>query len=129
MTNTDKPPVAPVEGQQSLASRLARMTDIQKRTHKRLKKLEALIPLADAACDYADRHCRAFPIATAPRERWIEFWDASAKAWRAMWLSPYVEIDTDYYTHWRETAPPPSTPPLPAVFVELGAALERLKGA
>jgi hypothetical protein len=46
-----------------------------------------------------------------------------------MWLSPYVEIDTDYYTHWRETAPPPSNPPLPAVFVELGAALERLKGA
>ena len=87
------------------------------------------ISAADAACDYADQHCRAFPIATAPRERWIEFWDTSAKTWRAMWLSPYVEIDTDYYTHWRETAPPPTNPPLPTVFVELGAALEKIKGA
>jgi hypothetical protein len=31
------------------------------------------------------------------------------------------------FTHWREPFPPPSNPPLPEVFVELGAALEKIK--
>lgn len=40
-----------------------------------------------------------------------------------------ILIDIDDYTHWRPLPPPPTTPPLPAVFTELGAALEKIKGA
>jgi hypothetical protein len=114
--------------QKSLESRLARMTDIQKRTHKRSKKLEALTPLADAVCDYADANCRAFPIATAPRDEWFLAWDDIEGDWDEITRDGLIHPMRNY-THWRPLPPPPSNPPLPAVFVELGAALEKLKGA
>ena len=100
-------------------------------------RLEALIPLADAACDYADAHCRAFPIATALKDREIEVFDVMLG-----WHKTEFQADFErnwpmtgcqecivylYPTHWRPLPPPPSNPPLPAVFVELGQALERLK--
>jgi hypothetical protein len=89
-------------------------------------RLEALIPLADAACDYADQHCRAFPIATAPTDRKVEFWNSARGCWEAfVWRD--LNILSEKYTHWREPTPPPSNPPLPAVFVELGQALEKIK--
>ena len=82
----------------------------------------------DEALNWADASARAFPIETAPKERWIEFWDKSARSWRAMWLSPQIEIDADFYTHWREPFPPPSNPPLPAPIERLGEVLRRIKG-
>ena len=97
----------------------------------RLARLEALIPLADAACDYADAHCRAFPIATFPRERWFEAWNKETNSWQSIFLrqDTGMGVPASCFTHWRETAPPPSNPPLPAVFTQLGAALEKIKGA
>ena len=93
---------------------------------KLAEALTALVPLADAACDYADQNCRAFPIATAPKEKWIEVWCDQNKVWFAVYTFPdYVLQDT--VTHWRELSPPPSNPPLPEVFTQLGQALERLK--
>lgn len=89
-------------------------------------KTENLIPLADAACDYADQHCRAFPIATAPKKRLIQVWDTENKAWRPYCLIDNYKINSKF-THWAEYLPPPSNPPLPAVFVDLGAALEKIK--
>jgi len=98
----------------------------------RLEAYKALIPLADAACDYADSHCRAFPIATAPREGYFFVWNDVTKDWYGGYnyeemLFIINESHGTIYTHWMPTPPPPSTPPLPAVFVELGAALEKLK--
>ena len=93
---------------------------------KLAEALTALLPLADAACDYADANCRAFPIATAPTDRKVEFWNSARGCWEAfVWRD--LNILSEKYTHWREPTPPPSNPPLPAVFVELGAALEKLK--
>jgi hypothetical protein len=87
-----------------------------------------LLALADAVLDHADAHCRAFPIATAPTDRKVEFWNSARGCWEAfVWRD--INILSEKYTHWREPPPPPSNPPLPAVFVELGAALEKLKGA
>jgi len=92
--------------------------------------MDDLIPLADAVLDHADKHCRAFPIETfpnlSPKSKIVDVWDNEAKRWVTMNLRSKSQLDDDY-THWRETAPPPSNPPLPAVFTELGAALERLK--
>jgi hypothetical protein len=113
MTN-DTPPVAPIEGDYTIMPT------------KLAEALTALVSLADAACDYADSHCRAFPIATAPKEKWIEVWCDQNKVWFAVYTFPdYVLQDT--VTHWKFAPPPPSNPPLPAVFVELGAALEKIK--
>jgi hypothetical protein len=92
----------------------------------RLARLEALIPLADAACDHADQHCRAFPIATAPKDEWIEVWCDRDKMWLPIFTFPHY-FPRESVTHWRPKAPPPSNPPLPAVFTQLGQALEKIK--
>lgn len=91
-------------------------------------RLEALIPLADAACDYADQHCRAFPIATAPIEGVFRVWSSAHETWDFMTREGGEEMWPGY-TYWMPEAPPPTNPPLPAVFTELGAALEKIKGA
>ncbi len=93
---------------------------------KLAEALTALVPLADAACDYADQHCRAFPIATAPRDRAVEFWNKARGKWE---LFEWRDLNTlsEKYTHWREPFLPPSNPPLPEVFTQLGQALEKLK--
>jgi hypothetical protein len=128
MTN-DTRPVAPVEGDYTIMPT------------KLAEALNALVPLADAACDYADQHCRAFPIATAPRDgATIEVWNDVVGRWfkvkfetrRQCWVNIMVSFDNDMHddgaiTHWRPLSPPPSNPPLPAVFVELGQALEKIK--
>jgi hypothetical protein len=89
--------------------------------------LDDLITILDAVLDHADAHCRAFPIATAPRDgRKIEIWDSMLETWDVVALHSQTNVDADF-THWRERLPPPSNPPLPAVFTELGAALEKLK--
>ena len=116
MTN-DKPPVAP------FAMTSGEYVIMPK---PKADALEDLIAKADAACDYADAHCRAFPIATAPRGQVIHIWDTVMNGWDLNILGEHSEMDSDW-THWRPLPPPPSNPPLPAVFVELGAALERLK--
>jgi hypothetical protein len=120
MTN-DKPPVAPKEGDYTIMPT------------KLAKALTALVPLADAACDYADSHCRAFPIATAPKEGPFLVWIDAEQEW--VYCSCLSELEhfqafgNNTYKHWAPLPPPPSNPPLPAVFVELGAALEKIKGA
>jgi len=91
-----------------------------------LDDLLALLPLADAVLDHADKHCRAFPIATAPTGRDVSFWDSSLDEWQEFTMLD-ISLLPPSYTHWREPFPPPSNPPLPAVFMELGAALEKLK--
>ncbi len=154
MTNDPRPPVAPVEGlvaemsgllHATFLNNLLRQIDVPHENRMliqsqmndfavqlaqpfidRIANLEALIPLADAACDYADQNCRAFPIATAPRDQWIEVWCDHSKVWFAVFtFDGWSRGET--VTHWKPPTPPPSNPPLPAVFVELGAALERLK--
>ena len=114
MTNDTRPTVSPIEG------------DFTLMPTKLAEALTALISLADAACDYADQNCRAFPIATAPISRWIQVWDEPKKHWLAMFILPDTKPHSDF-THWAEPLPPPSTDPLPAVFTQLGQALERLK--
>ena len=155
MTNDTRPPVAPKEGQASPTLSVEQIEELRLKafktndeediaayfqaTHKWFSdrhyresalrtELEAFIKLADAACDYADQHCRAFPIATAPKEKWIEVWCDQNKVWFAVYTFPdYVLQDT--VTHWKFAPPPPSNPPLPAVFTQLGQALEKIKGA
>jgi hypothetical protein len=90
--------------------------------------LVELIAKADAVLDHADVHCRAFPIATAPTTgEWFLVWDAGMGEWFVHQPKPFDTPPNERYTHWRPLPPPPSNPPLPAVFVELGQALERLK--
>jgi hypothetical protein len=155
VTNDTRPPVAPKEGQASPTLSVEQIEELRLKafktndeediaayfqaTHKWFSdrhyresalrtELEAFIKLADAACDYADQHCRAFPIATAPKEKWIEVWCDQNKVWLAVYTFPdYVLQDT--VTHWKFAPPPPSNPPLPAVFTQLGQALEKIKGA
>jgi len=90
--------------------------------------LHELIPLADAVLDHADSHCRAFPIETAPRDEWFLAWDEIEGDWDEITRNGLIHPMRNY-THWRPLPPPPSNPPLPAVFLDLGAALERLKEA
>ena len=113
MTN-DTPPVATIEGDYTLLPT------------KLAEALTALIPLADAVLDHADSHCRAFPIATAPNDGWIDVWCSKTEMWSPVFQYPSCVL-RDTATHWRPLPPPPSTPPLPAVFVELGQALEAIK--
>lgn len=110
----------------------------------RLARLEALIPLADAACDYADQNCRWFDISTAPKDEGVSFLVSieirnPSTIWRevhVVHLNEGGDIHTDChqgwalndYTHWAPLPPPPANPPLPAVFADLGAALEKIKG-
>lgn len=94
---------------------------------KLAEALTALVPLADAACDYADSHCRAFPIATAPNDRQVLNWNSEQRTWE-YFRTDDLKYLPKRYTHWAEPLPPPpSTPPLPAVFTELGRALEKIK--
>jgi hypothetical protein len=125
--NTDKQPVAPVEGDYTIMPT------------KLAEALNALVPIADAVCDYADANCRWFNIITAPRGQWIlTYRTGDKRATMAQlgfgdeWISPsgHTTVTSHTYlppTHWRPLPPPPSTPPLPAVFSDLGAALEKLK--
>lgn len=125
-----------------------------------VKAIENLVKLADAACDYADSHCRWFDISTAPKDgtliqmvvangdfptddndelghitigSWQEEADESNEpdwdfvGWH--WAHDFWTRGNGLPTHWRPLPPPPTNPPLPAVFVELGAALEKIKGA
>lgn len=155
MTDT-RPPVAPVEGlvaemssllHATFLNNLLRHTDVPHENRMliqsqmddfaaqlaqpfiaRLARLEALISLADAACNYADQHCRAFPIATAPTTgEWFLVWDNGMGEWFIHQPKPFDTPPNKRYTHWRPLPPPPSNPPLPEVFTELGQALERLK--
>jgi hypothetical protein len=101
-----------------------------------------LIKLASAVLDHADQHCRWFDISTAPKEIGVEFLASieignSVSAWKETHILCLDEdgINSDHhqgwelddYSYWAPLPPPPSNPPLPAVFVELGQALERLK--
>jgi len=94
-----------------------------------IKSVQGLIAAADAACDYADSHCRAFPIATAPIKGMFLAWNSFVGDWEFMTSLQLAETEERHFTHWRPLPLPPSNPPLPAVFVELGAALEKIKGA
>jgi hypothetical protein len=85
-----------------------------------------LMAKADAVLDHADAHCRAFPIATVPKDRWVDVWDRERDSWSAMYIGGQSILHT-CYTHWRERRSWPPETPLPAVFTDLGAALERLK--
>jgi len=105
--------------------------------------LNALVPLADAVLDHADSHCRWFDISTAPDEEGLSFLASieirnPSTIWRevhVIHLNEDGEIHTDChqgwalndYTHWAPLPPPPSNPPLPAVFTQLGQALEKIK--
>jgi hypothetical protein len=91
-------------------------------------KIAELTALADAVLDHADSHCRAFPIATAPLNRWVQVWNSNTNVWMTACLVGDFVMDS-CYTHWGECLPPPTNPPLPEVFVELGQALEKIKGA
>jgi hypothetical protein len=93
------------------------------------ERLRALISLADAVLDHADAHCRAFPIATAPDTGSFQVWDSQEDEWQPVTLYGDGTKWGYWITHWRSAPPPPTTPPLPAVFVELGQALEKIKGA
>lgn len=104
-----------------------------------IKSVQGLIAAADAACDYADANCRAFPIATAPADGTsIQVWDGSETTpfWdtasyfqaRGVFINEGgYELRVEDLTHWRPLPPPPSNPPLPAVFTQLGQALEKIK--
>jgi hypothetical protein len=115
MTN-DKPPVALIEGDYTIMPT------------KLAEALTALVPLADAICDYADQNCRAFPIATAPKEGVFLAWDIFGGEWEILAAGNEDFYHLERFTHWAPLPPPPTNPPLPAVFVELGQALEKIKG-
>jgi hypothetical protein len=106
---------------------------------KLAEALTALVPLADAVLDHADQHCRAFPIATAPQDREIQVYNVMTGWYKTTFqneqgrnwpMRGWGDWDGTWYpvpTHWAELPPPPSNPPLPEVFTELGQALEKLK--
>jgi len=112
---------------------------------KLAEALTALVPLADAVLDHADAHCRWFDISTAPKDEGVAFLvSTEVRNSNAVWQEVHVvhldedgEIHTDChqgwslndYTHWAPLPPPPSNPPLPEVFTQLGQALEKIKGA
>lgn len=89
-----------------------------------------LIAACDEALNWADANARAFPIETAPKERWIEAWDAQTEKWRPVYFRTEADMENPYrsYTHWREPFPPPSNPPLPEPLERLGEVLRRIKG-
>jgi hypothetical protein len=168
MTN-DKPPVAPKEGQASPTLSVEQIEELRLKafktndeediaayfqaTHKWFSdrhyresalrtELEAFIKLADAACDYADKHCRWFDISTAPKDgtkilvtgpdtNGGVYMDVCAwpENWTGKWPVAYMAYAAGEPTHWMPAPPPPTNPPLPAVFTELGQALEKIKGA
>ncbi len=92
-----------------------------------VKAIENLVKLADAACDYADQHCRAFPIATAPKEGVFLAWDNFGGEWEILAAGNEGFYHPERFTHWAPLPPPPTNPPLPAVFTQLGQALEKIK--
>jgi len=121
MTNDTRPPVAPVECDYTLMPT------------KLAKALNALIPLADAICDYADSHCRAFTIESVPDVGGFLAWSTVELGWiqfdGVTEFEYFKTFGNRHFTHWRPLPPPPTNPPLPSVFMDLGAALERLKEA
>jgi hypothetical protein len=96
-------------------------------------KVAELIALADAVCDYADAKCRAFPIESVPDVGGFLAWSTVELGWiqfdGVTEFEYFKTFGNRHFTHWRPLPPPPSTDPLPAVFTDLGAALERLKEA
>jgi hypothetical protein len=65
-----------------LIQKADKMATASKNLAEYANSLHELVPLADAACDYADQNCRAFPIATAPRDGtaimvWDGLWQAA----------------------------------------------------
>jgi len=157
MTDT-RPPVAPKEGQASPTLSVEQIEELRLKafktndeediaayfqaTHKWFSdrhyresalrtELEAFIKLADAACNYADQHCRAFPIATARKKGPFLVWIDAEQEW--VYCSCLSELEhfqafgNNTYKHWAPLPPPPSNPPLPDVFTQLGQALEKIK--
>lgn len=178
MTNDTRPPVAPVEGFEwgeipkmnpeghELAAKVwnelyveaVKNQEIQFQKYAaqlellsdEIVALRALMPLADAACDYADQHCRWFNISTAPKVDRVFVSGGFLKTeidglTGDKIIEPtmvygsntydFMICDTEVYdpyvhkpTKWRPVDAP-SNPPLPDVFVQLGQALEKIKGA
>jgi hypothetical protein len=98
---------------------------------KLAEALNALVPLADAVLDHADANCRAFPIENVPDVGGFMAWSTVELGWLQFdgvtEFEYFKTFGNRHFTHWVPLPPPPSNPPLPAVFVELGQALERLK--
>ncbi len=92
---------------------------------KLAEALNALVPIADAVCDYADAICRAFPIETCKTPTYNLIWDCEEEEWVKGRV--YFLARPERYSHWTPLPPPPSSPPLPEVFTQLGQALEKIK--
>ena len=86
-----------------------------------------LIAACDEALNWADANARAFPIETAPTDKWIEVWCSVNKIWFPVFVFPEW-IPGSTLTHWKPTPPPPSNPPLPAPLERLGEVLRKVKG-
>jgi hypothetical protein len=128
MTN-DKPTIGPIGNDYTIMPT------------KLAEALNALVPLADAVLDHADSHCRWFDISTAPKDG-TEFYAAKHGEYpiTVYYQTPFANIPDriwmcdaeggafhkNAFDVWKPIDAP-SNPPLPAVFVDLGQALEKIK--